>query len=490
MANLTPTPAYTGLLRALEPTDYAVPALWNDLHQVLIDQDAWLRERILATQDGTEMGAGAITDVHLGNRTVTDTNAPASDTNTLTALVSNLANRIKAVTGAASWRDAPATTLAAAKAHADATSGVHGATSAATPSTIIIRDAAGRAKVAAPSASDDIARKADVDAVASGIESSHIGAGGDAHALVTTTVHGFMSSTDKVKLNAYPTTVTNAATANAAMKRDASGRAKVAAPAAQDDIARKLEVDTVQSALDSHKAAGGSQHPTATPSVAGFLSASDKTKLDSLAAIDRQVFTASGTWTKPSYGTFAIIEAWGGGGGGNKSEQGGGGGAYSQRMMLLADLPANVTVTVGAGGAAQAGATPAQPGGASSFGAYLKAGGGSGGTSGGAEGGVPEPDLGGAAPSSYGPWKGGMGGDSTGIKSGAKSLYGGGGGGGASGGTNGESAYGGDGGIGGTQKIPIANGDAGAAPGGGGGGSNASYTAGAGARGEVRVTVV
>jgi len=49
-------------------------------------------------------------------------------------------------------------------AHAQATAGVHGATSAATPNTIVQRDANGRAKVAAPSANDDIARKAEVDA--------------------------------------------------------------------------------------------------------------------------------------------------------------------------------------------------------------------------------------------------------------------------------------------------------------------------------------
>lgn len=48
--------------------------------------------------------------------------------------------------------------------HAAATTGVHGATSAATPNRIVMRDANGRAKVSAPSASDDIARKAEVDA--------------------------------------------------------------------------------------------------------------------------------------------------------------------------------------------------------------------------------------------------------------------------------------------------------------------------------------
>jgi hypothetical protein len=51
--------------------------------------------------------------------------------------------------------------------HTAATTGVHGATSAATPNTIIQRDVVGRAKVAAPAAADDIARKAEVDAILS-----------------------------------------------------------------------------------------------------------------------------------------------------------------------------------------------------------------------------------------------------------------------------------------------------------------------------------
>jgi len=49
--------------------------------------------------------------------------------------------------------------------HLNATNGVHGATSAATANRIIQRDSAGRAKVAAPAAADDIARKDTVDAV-------------------------------------------------------------------------------------------------------------------------------------------------------------------------------------------------------------------------------------------------------------------------------------------------------------------------------------
>ena len=52
------------------------------------------------------------------------------------------------------------------KAHVDATTGIHGAVSAATPSTLLIRDAAGRAKVVAPSAADDIALLSNVTAEA------------------------------------------------------------------------------------------------------------------------------------------------------------------------------------------------------------------------------------------------------------------------------------------------------------------------------------
>jgi len=49
--------------------------------------------------------------------------------------------------------------LVVLKDHVDASTGIHGAVSAATASKIIIRDAAGRAKVVAPSAEDDIALK-------------------------------------------------------------------------------------------------------------------------------------------------------------------------------------------------------------------------------------------------------------------------------------------------------------------------------------------
>jgi len=59
-------------------------------------------------------------------------------------------------------KETPEGAQAKVDAHNSQTS-VHGATSAATANTIIMRDSAGRAKVAAPSASDDIARKDTVD---------------------------------------------------------------------------------------------------------------------------------------------------------------------------------------------------------------------------------------------------------------------------------------------------------------------------------------
>jgi hypothetical protein len=55
--------------------------------------------------------------------------------------------------------------IAELTAHINATS-VHGATSAATANRLIVRDNAGRAQVAAPSAPNDIARKAEIDAEA------------------------------------------------------------------------------------------------------------------------------------------------------------------------------------------------------------------------------------------------------------------------------------------------------------------------------------
>jgi len=106
------------------------------------------------------------------------------------------------------------------------TAGTHGAVSAATASKIIIRDVAGRAKVVAPSAEDDIALKSNVTTVAGDLVT---------HTANTTTAHGAVS----------------AATASKIIIRDAAGRAKVVAPSATDDIALK---STVTADIATHAA--------------------------------------------------------------------------------------------------------------------------------------------------------------------------------------------------------------------------------------------
>lgn len=99
-------------------------------------------------------------------------------------------------------------------------------------------------------------------------------------------------------------------------------------------------------------------------------------------------FTASGTWTKPSGisdDRMVTIEAWGGGGGGNyglssSTTSCGAGGAYASKRFRLADLPASVSVTVGAGGTGRTGSVGnGTPGGNSTFGTLLTAFGGAGG---------------------------------------------------------------------------------------------------------------
>ncbi|WP_270167615.1 hypothetical protein [Paenibacillus sp. SYP-B4298] len=115
-----------------------------------------------------QLADGAATDTVIGSRTVSDGTAPTADSGTVTGLFSGLAHMIKAITGGTTWRTLPSITLTAIKTILDA------ATNLATASTLLKRDSAGRAKVAAPAAVDDIARKAEVDAVQSNL-TNHTG---------------------------------------------------------------------------------------------------------------------------------------------------------------------------------------------------------------------------------------------------------------------------------------------------------------------------
>jgi hypothetical protein len=105
---------------------------------------------------------------------------------------------------------------------------------------------------------------------------------------------------------------------------------------------------------------------------------------------DVKYFTASGTWTKPIGLRAVEVEVVGGGGGGGgagtttstqaAAAGGGSGGGYARSLILAADLPNTVTVTVGAGGSGgSAGPNSGASGGTSSFGSFTSAVGGNGG---------------------------------------------------------------------------------------------------------------
>jgi len=207
-----------------------------------------------------------------------------------------------------------------------------------------------------------------------------------------------------------------------------------------------------------------------------------------------EVFTTNGTWTKPSGlddDTMVTVKVIGGGGGGSSSSlSGGGGGGAAIGRFRIADLPATVAVTIGAGGAVGA------IGGNTTFGTLLTGYGGgsnSSGTSGAGGGGeISAGALNSATPGAIG---GGAGGENSAGEH-ARTIYGGGGGANATGqpSNGGSAVHGGGGGssnvngsVGGISLFAGNGGSwgsvAGSAPGGGG------AATGAGARGEVRVWI-
>jgi hypothetical protein len=88
-----------------------------------------------------------------------------------------------------------------------------------------------------------------------------------------------------------------------------------------------------------------------------------------------QVFTSSGTWTKPIGVRFIRVQVQGGGGGGSGHGESGGAGGYSERIINVESISTvAVTVSGEVNGTFYSG--PGDNGGTSSFGAFCSASGG------------------------------------------------------------------------------------------------------------------
>jgi hypothetical protein len=100
-----------------------------------------------------------------------------------------------------------------------------------------------------------------------------------------------------------------------------------------------------------------------------------------------QVFTSTGTYTKPTGLKAAWVRLVGGGGGAasanstDTTADGGGGGGYSEELLAAASIGATETVTIGTAGTGGTSGGNGTAGGTTSFGALLSATGGAGGVS-------------------------------------------------------------------------------------------------------------
>lgn len=125
----------------------------------------------------------------------------------------------------------------------------------------------------------------------------HVGTGGTAHAVATTSVNGFMSSTDKTKLNGVAAGANNYVHPTSGA---VAGTYKSITVDVNGHVTKGTNPTTLagygitDAAPSTHVGSTGSAHGVATTSVNGFMSAADKTKLDGL----------GGTSLSPTSGTM------------------------------------------------------------------------------------------------------------------------------------------------------------------------------------------
>jgi hypothetical protein len=206
----------------------------------------------------------SVTDPKIGNRTIDQTLGSPGNSGTLTSLLSWMAGRLRAVTGAVNWYDTPVITLVTTKAHVDSVSNPHGVTAAqagadpvGTASSAIAGHLASSnphsqyalsSSLSSYALNSALADYATVSALVTGLTSkapvSH------SHTLATTSTDGFMSSADKVKLDGLGSGAGGGAT-QTDIDNSIAAHVALANPHSQYALSSSLSAYALTSALTS-----------------------------------------------------------------------------------------------------------------------------------------------------------------------------------------------------------------------------------------------